>query len=93
MRRTQTLGAAAAPVRRESREQSRPREHEVEYGLQTRVDHRKRTAEDRGAHKPEVERQVPDLDPRRAVERERGRPREQLALGEEELPAVDEGTG
>ena len=46
-----------------------------------------------GPDEPEVERQVPDLDPRRAVEGQRGRAREQLALGEEELPAVDEGAG
>ena len=51
---------------------------------------RERAAEDRRPHEPEVERQVPDLDPRRAVERERGRAREQLALGEEELPACVE---
>ena len=38
MRRTQTLGAAAAPVRRESREQSRPREHEIEDSLEACVE-------------------------------------------------------
>ena len=38
MRRMQTLGPAAAPVGRESRKQSRPGEHEVEDGLEARVD-------------------------------------------------------
>ena len=88
-----TLGPAPTPVGGEAREQRRPREHDVEDGLEARVDHGERAAEDRRPDEPEVERQVPDLDPRRAVERERGRPREQLALGEEELPAVDQGTG
>ena len=91
MRRTQTLGAAAAPVRRESREQSRPREHEIEDSLEAGMHDRERAAEDRRPDEPEVERQVADLDPRRAVEGQRGRAREQLALGEEQLPAVDEG--
>ena len=54
---------------------------------------RERAAEDRRPDEPEVEGEVADLDPRRAIERQRGRAREQLALGEEELPAVDEGTG
>ena len=55
--------------------------------------HGERAAEDRRPDEPEVEGEVADLDPRRAVEGQRGRAREQLALGEEELPAVDEGTG
>ena len=90
MRRTQTLGAAAAPVRREAREERRPREHDVEDGLEAGMHHGERAAEDRRPDEPEVEREVADLDPRRAVEGQRGRAREQLALGEEELPAVDQ---
>ena len=93
MRRTQTLGPAAAPVRRKAREERRPGQHEVEDSLKARMHDRERPAEDRRPHEPEVEREVADLDPRGAVERERGRPREQLALGEEQLEAVDEGTG
>ena len=92
MRRTQTLGPAAAPVGRKAREERRPGEHEIEDSLEAGMHDRERAAEDRRPHEPEVEREVADLDPRRAVERERGRAREQLALGEEELPAVDEGT-
>ena len=38
MRRTQTLGPAAAPVRRKAREERRPGEHEVEYGLEACVE-------------------------------------------------------
>ena len=86
-----TLGPAPTPVGGEAREQRRPREHDVEDGLEARVDHGERAAEDRRPDEPEVERQVPDLDPRRAVEGQRGRAREQLALSEEQLPAVDEG--
>ena len=52
--------------------------------------HGERAAEDRRPDEPEVEGEVADLDPRRAIERQRGRAREQLALGEEELPAVDQ---
>ena len=61
--------------------------------LEAGMHDRERAAEDRRPDEPEVERQVADLDPRRAVEGQRGRAREQLALGEEELPAVDQGTG
>ena len=93
MRRMQTLGPAAAPVGRKAREECRPGEHEVEYGLKAGMHHGERAAEERRPDEPEVERQVADLDPRRAVEGQRGRAREQLALGEEELPAVDQGTG
>jgi len=85
-----TLRPAAAPVRREAREQRRPGEHEIEDGLEAGMHDRERAAEDRRPDEPEVEREVADLDPGGAVERERGRAREQLALGEEELPAVDQ---
>ena len=69
MRRTQTLGPAAAPVRRKAREERRPGEHEIEDSLEAGMHDRERAAEDRRPDKPEVERQVPDLDPRRSIKR------------------------
>ena len=74
-----------------STEPARPRAPDTLIDFHTGMHDRERAAEDRRPDEPEVERQVPDLDPRRTVEGQRGRAREQLALGEEELPAVDEG--
>eukprot|EP00964_Phaeocystis_antarctica_P137884 scaffold102478_cov63-Phaeocystis_antarctica.AAC.2 len=80
--------AALAAVDDEAAERGRPREEAVEDGLEAGVDGRREGQAEPRCDQPEVEREVPHLDPRGHVQL-RGVGPGQDAVGEEEDEAVE----